>query len=360
MEGIASMKTLCGEEIASSKKRMQAIFTDGLVTVVGSGLSAAEGIPGMASLADYLVANVPLSVLPADEDAWAKVKERLDAGDGLEVALHKVTVSDALEDLIVRLTAELILQHETRVLNECLTTDRELRFSKLLPYLSPSNPKVVHVVTTNYDRLLECAIERAGWGVDTMTVGRYWGTHQPSLSDKSFVKTVVSRTGKGVSLQYRDRVKLYKPHGSLDWYATQRGVVTTVLPLTAPRLIITPGVGKYRRGYSQPFDSHREQANAAIDKASHFLCIGYGFNDDHLQTHLKTRLQEGVKGLLLVRSLSDSARDFLKSCPGLVAASCSEESSSPGTILSTREGDALVPGTDWWDVNGFVQGVLSA
>ena len=41
-------------ELNELKTFVQQHFTDGLVVVIGSGLSAAEGIPGMPALANHL------------------------------------------------------------------------------------------------------------------------------------------------------------------------------------------------------------------------------------------------------------------------------------------------------------------
>ena len=45
-------------ELDALKKRLQEHLTDGLVTIVGSGLSIAEGIPGMGELASHLLATL--------------------------------------------------------------------------------------------------------------------------------------------------------------------------------------------------------------------------------------------------------------------------------------------------------------
>ena len=57
---------------------IQGQFTDGLVLVIGSGLSSAEGMPGMPELAAYLMAQ---SHELAGQDAalWAEIKTVLDA-----------------------------------------------------------------------------------------------------------------------------------------------------------------------------------------------------------------------------------------------------------------------------------------
>lgn len=45
-------------ELHNVKVRLQEHLSDGLVTIVGSGLSCAEGLPGMGELADHLLAEV--------------------------------------------------------------------------------------------------------------------------------------------------------------------------------------------------------------------------------------------------------------------------------------------------------------
>lgn len=215
----------------------------------------------------------------------------------------------------------------------------------------------MQVVTTNYDRLIEFAVESAGWGVDTGFVGRLWGRHNPTESDKSFVKALTQQhRGKTAKLQYRDRVRLHKPHGSLDWFSAIEGPVCSTLPLAAPRLLITPGVGKYRLGYNQPFDSHREEANAAVDKATAILCIGYGFNDDHLQTHLIPRLKAGVPAVLLTRSLSEAAEAVIHASANAIA--LIQHDDPVGTAVVTQRGRVVIPGVSWWDLEDFIKGVL--
>lgn len=352
------MHSITDDDIHALKKQLQALFTDNLVTIIGSGLSCAEGLPGMDALADELCAKIPAQITAGDLPVWNAIKEHLVAGDGLELALHKAAANDVVEDAIISVTADFVLSKELATIEECLNAGRKFKLSSLLPHLSAANPKVVSIITTNYDRLIEFAAEREGWGVDTMMVGRYWGFYGPDASDKSFVQGVIHGS-KSPRLHYRNRVRLFKPHGSLDWYSSGGGVVASVMPLTGQRLIITPGVGKYQKGYKQPFDAHREQGNAAIDSASAVLCIGYGFNDDHLQTHLSARLATGTRGLLLTRELSGNAQEVLKQSPNLVALFCHTDKTAPGTVVTTAAGSRLIPDVNWWDVEEFVKGVLS-
>ncbi len=46
------------------KEQLQQHLTDGLVTIVGSGLSAAEGLPTMSKLEAHLRQSIPQAVTP--------------------------------------------------------------------------------------------------------------------------------------------------------------------------------------------------------------------------------------------------------------------------------------------------------
>ncbi|MGE8637989.1 MAG: hypothetical protein ACN6PR_05065 [Achromobacter sp.] len=48
------------------KKHLQENLSDGLVTIVGSGLSCAEGLPGMGELPNHLSAAVEVGLSAAD------------------------------------------------------------------------------------------------------------------------------------------------------------------------------------------------------------------------------------------------------------------------------------------------------
>ena len=87
-------------ELSVLKQRLQRHLTDGLVTIVGSGLSVAEGIPGMAALADHLITSIPAKVLPASEVTWESIRGVLESGDTLENVLLAHPPDQSLEALI--------------------------------------------------------------------------------------------------------------------------------------------------------------------------------------------------------------------------------------------------------------------
>lgn len=266
-------------ELGKIKRHCQDHFSDGLVTIVGSGLSCAEGISGMGGLAKHLLAKIPTAVEPASAAKWDSIAFELSKDNSnLEGILAKNPPDSALEALIVKHTADLILSEEAKIIDEVLNANRVLSFAKLIPHmLKPSNGVPRTIITTNYDRLIEIAVESLGLGVDSLFTGHHLAKHDPVGSRHSFCRSASSRNKK-VERQFCDHALVLKPHGSLDWFSKGNEPVRCSFPMNGQRLIITPGLNKYRGGYERPFDAHRERANRKIDEASRFLILGYGLD----------------------------------------------------------------------------------
>jgi len=285
-------------------KFIQQHFTDGLVLVIGSGLSAAEGIPGMTALADHL--NSSASELSGDDaKLWANIAPVL-AKEGLEAALLKHAPTQTLEAWIVKKTCALLLPKEQEVIRSVIKGDRTLRLTAFLSKtLKPAGG--LPILTPNYDRLIEVASEMAGFHVDTTAVGHYAGAFDNVRSCMGSCRGILQR-GKATVLDHFPRAIVLKPHGSFDWYKQGSSAVRCTMDLDAERLVITPGLNKYKAGYEVPFDKHRELANNHINQSARLLVVGYGFNDDHLQKHLVPRISNGTPTLILTHTASPATK----------------------------------------------------
>ncbi len=269
---------------------VQRHFTDGLVLVIGSGLSAAEGIQGMPALAEHLK-SCASTLDGQDATLWGRIAGALDAGDGLEAARVKHPPTPTLEIWVAKEMTELLVPMERDVVSAVFRGDRTLRLATFLnKVLKPQAG--LPILTPNYDRLIEVACEMAGFHVDTMAIGQYAGAFDHVRSCMGSCRGI-TRRAKITVLDHYPRAIVLKPHGSFDWY---------------------------RIGDDAPFDKHRDLSNDYIKRASRFLVVGYGFNDDHLQTHLVNQIQGGMPTLILNRSLNAKTRDLTKlssQCLGL-------------------------------------------
>lgn len=337
------------------KKRLQAHFTDGLVTIVGSGLSCAEGIPGMKALGTFLITEVPSHLDKTHQLNWEPIATLLNSGQDLESAMLAHAPTPEVEAVIVSLTSQFIGQHEATVLQEVFSGARTLRLTRLFAHMLKP-PSGIPIVTNNYERLIEVAAEMAGLGVDTLFVGSSYARLDAKECRMSFCRSanVIKRS---VHLRYADHVTLSKPHGSLDWYQHNNEPIRCPFALELPRLIITPGRNKFRTGYDRPFDNHRERANRYIDRASRFLILGYGFNDDHLETHLSPRVRDGTPTLVLTYSLSANGARLLGESPAMTVITC-DPTVDPGAIVHTKDGTTAFNGANIWDLGHFISEVL--
>lgn len=306
----------------------------------------------MGELADHLTSVLPDRLAPDVLSEWLAIQPSVDT-KGLESALMENEPSIELEGEISRAVVEAIEPAEHQVLSEVMVGSKTLRFTRLLKHLLKPD-EGIPVLTTNYDRLIEVGCEVARLPVDTMFDGSTlaWLSEKESRAN---LLRAVGLHGRVVRKRRRQHVRIFKPHGSLDWYETSNGPVRFNGSLSAPRLIITPGRKKLRRGYDSPFDIHREKANRLLDEAGRFLIIGYGFNDDHLETHLANRIDEGVKALILARDLSPRAKKILSNHKSTIGIERVDDAKSR-VYLEGNSTEFDVPGL--WDVNGFVDEVL--
>jgi hypothetical protein len=125
-----------------------------------------------------------------------------------------------------------------------------------------------------------------------------------------------------------------------------------------PRLVITPGLNKFRNGYESPFDRHRDRANGAIDNAGCFLVVGYGFNDDHLETHLTPRIKSGIPSLMLTCTLSGNALKLARDHANVIAIQHGSEGGKDGSWVFVKTMKFFVPDLALWDLGVFVSEVL--
>ncbi len=187
-------------------KLAQACFASNPVIVLGSGASAAHGLPGMSALKDFLLLQLTTAD-SVEEDSWTLVRTALANGDHLEQALLGKTLPASLTRKIVRLTWECINTSDRKVFQRALLQQESFAVGSLLKSLFFSSNKSIDIVTTNYDRVAEYACG----SVDLLhAVGFSPGYIQ---SREGSDQISYWRSGK----QMRT-ARIWKVHGSLDWF----------------------------------------------------------------------------------------------------------------------------------------------
>jgi hypothetical protein len=231
---------------------------------------------------------------------------------------------------------------------------KRLSLAEIIPHLMVG--QCADIITTNYDRLIELAVELAGYQLECSFVGRHAAEFDPDRSAETMRNKAENKGGR-VTINRREHVRLSKPHGSLDWYSRNGSPFRSPYTVDLQRLMVTPGAPKLALGYERPFDYHREKANRAIDAAARYLTIGFGFNDNHLQTHLKGEVAAGKPLLMLTRELSAAAKTFLTLAGANVIAL--ELRPAGGTLLHIDGTTLDIPGSELWSLDGFIDGILT-
>ena len=195
-------------QLAELKSAIQRHMSDGLVTIIGSGLSCAEGLPSTADLAGHLGTVIGPKLSGASASEWASLLPKINS-QGLEPALLNEPPSVPLEEAIREAVGLVVTEREKIVVTEVFQGKRVLRFTRLLKHLLRPTTGV-QVVTTNYDRLIEVASEEAGLGVDTMFNGVFAGKINERDARLSFCRDTITHKNK-VRLVYADRLVINKP-----------------------------------------------------------------------------------------------------------------------------------------------------
>lgn len=277
------------------------------VIILGSGASAAHGVPGMGALAAQLTCAVPPTVWTVGENKeWEGFLAYLKAGTDLESALQAVRPTERQTLFVASVTREFLLPSDLAVLSALLADRRHLTLSRLYRHLFDSTHTTLHVVTPNYDRLAEYAADAAD--VSTFT-GFNYGYLQSRARDP---RTRIAIRGRDTRT-----VAIWKVHGSLDWFQDAAKQIigirsaVAVPPDYAP-LMITPGVDKYRLTHGEPFRTILGCSDNALENARAYFCVGYGFNDEHVQTKLIERCDRDSTPLVVItKELTPAAKTFL-------------------------------------------------
>lgn len=330
----------------------------------GTGMSCAlDSGFGMPALRDALVAEMQKRALTkAQEIEWGNVISALQSGSDLEKSLNSVNDQGLLK-IATEITGEFIANLDKRFAYEIAQGAAEWPASRLLNRLIetlPDGDRVLHVLTPNYDLLLEYACDFSGipytnglfGGVERKTD---WAAVDRALREP--YKIFQARKMKTV-YKHKKHVRLYKVHGSLNYFLHRNAVVENNAwmwnpPEFAERVMITPGLAKY-----QAIQRYRREllqsADGAVESATHFLFLGYGFNDGHLEEYIKRKLiAQSSHGLIVTRDSNPRIESLLDQAENVWLV-CKMGSEDGTRIFNKRHAGGLALSNQrLWDVREF-------
>jgi len=334
-------------------KFVQDCFAANPVIILGSGHSAAFGIPDIYQLGEYLIDSVSPLVKEEDREEWSKFVDIL-SKNNLELALSEVQLSQHITTLLVEKTWDHICLYDKKALDQIIKSlPSVFPLARLYTYLFNSTHARLSLITTNYDHMAEYAADIAGhgWntGFDYGYIGRCSGTPRITVhKDK---------------LPFR-MVDIWKVHGSIKWFRREDGLVYNfpsidALPEGFLPSIVTPGVNKYKETHGEPFRSILTGADLAIEDGKSFFCVGYGFNDDHIQPKLLVKCRQAQKKIVvLAKKLTDATKKVLLDggCKNFIAF----EEAPGGTRVFNYENcnGVILKEVRFWEIGNLLDHVL--
>lgn len=310
------------------------------VIVLGSGASVSYGLPTMGILSKHLKDNVN----GESDSNWNDFIKLLDNGTDLETALQKITLNEEVTTQIIKETWNLINPIDIEVFFKSLHNPNFYSLSNLIGKLFSSTSTELNIITTNYDRLAEYACEKKN-------IYHFTGF------STGFLRTKVIED----PINIRRRVNILKVHGSLDWFRSKDNLLiglsnTSKIPEDFIPEIVTPGNEKYKKTYQEPYRTIIQKADLALENNNSYLCIGYGFNDEHIQTKLVNKcVYNNSTLLILTRTLTEATKKFInkQGCKNYLAF---EKSGDKDTkVYSSLKGEFIIPESDYWTLDGFLK-----
>lgn len=289
------------ENLEKISKQAQDYYKETPVIILGSGASAAFKMSGMWELSQHLTKNISANDLSSQEQSlWKQFSSLLDDNIDLENALHQVSLSPLLTERVLISTWNLLTPQDLTVFDRSFNEPNLFALGKLLRHMFRSTRSELNIITPNYDRLAEYACEQEN-------------LHHYSGFSHGYKKHFIGKD----YLKCARQVNIWKVHGSLDWFINEKGIISALgnvkkIPDGLKPLIVTPGVEKYRNTHREPYKTVIHESDDVIDSATSYLCIGFGFNDEHIQEKLVNRCaKEDANVMVVTHKLSESAKKFL-------------------------------------------------
>ncbi len=338
--------------LEQSLLKAQACLSETPTIIIGSGSSVDHGIPSMQDLGTEAIKFVRHSSC-LNEDEIADFESTI-SKDGFESAIDNLDLAEDLRSGILKTIWALIESADSKVLGRLTADSNILALSKLYQHLFSSTNRTIDVISLNYDRLAEYAAEAAGFAHYT---GFNYGYLRKQMLGSSLRLVESNR-------QVRT-VRIWKVHGSIDWFITDDGRVLSVDDRTVRSnltpLIVTPGTDKYRSTHQQPFRSIMNYSDSAIDSAAALLIVGYGFNDEHIQPKLIDSIQQrNTPIIVLVKELTRAGQLLLLQRP--IHDYLILEAAGSGTRIHSSDfhgNDLVVPDSNFWNLASFLRKAIS-
>ena len=200
------------------------------------------------------------------------------------------------------------------------------------------HPKVMNVISTNYDRILEYV-----WAYNDLHFTDGFAQHELAAFDDNMFRD-------------KNSINLMKVHGSLDWFDVDHEVRKLNNDFGYDPVMIPPGKNKYRTTHKSPYRELMQKSDDAIRKATSFLVVGFGFNDEHITPLVGKRTKSGIPIVVVTMKVSPTTEIELRQAKKVIYLEADTDITKSririiengSTILNT------VLDGDYWKLNSFM------
>jgi len=334
-------------------KQLQSWTNNIPLIILGSGASVPFKLPSMWVLGDYIKKSISFTD-PKDQSQFTEFITEFDKTGDLETTLTKLQLRENVLSEIVNKTWELVNKADLEAYEYFINNSNDFPLSKLLEHFLDTAGKKVSIITTNYDRLAEYASSLAKAVICTGYSQNPIGHFSSSIQSNNLASL------KG----YKGQVNIWKVHGSLDWFKSKEDEniqlpIRQNIPQNYTPLIVTPGLSKYSETHNEPYRTIFTQADSEIEQANGFLCIGYGFNDIHVQPKLITQIKNNKPIIVITKELTPKTKQSIigNNCKNYMLI---EEANSKDTkIYSSKFGEVLIEDTSYWELAEYLKLIIT-
>lgn len=308
-----------------------------------------HGLPGMEDLRQHLLDNMVPSC-DDEAEAWSEVKESLEKGDHLEKALEVTNIPKPLLDKMIVETWKCVCEKDKRLFLKSVSDGYSFPLSNILKALFQSTNRLIDIVTTNYDRAVEYACNSAG----IMCLTGFTPGYLQNRGDADKLNICIGK-------RQARTVRVWKVHGSLDWFAREDGTVVGLPVFELPDLklvpqIVTPGLNKFERTHQEPFRSLISGADGALEKARGYLCVGFGFRDPQIEPKLIERCRRSnIPVVVLAYALTNEAKSFLRDKSGNRYLGIEKAENGSKAYCAEFPDGKLIKEHGLWSLEGFTK-----
>ena len=334
-------------------KQLQSWTNNIPLIILGSGASVPFKLPSMWVLGEHIKNSINFTDIN-DQEQFNEFIAEFDKTGDLESTLTKLQLRKDVLSEIVNKTWELVNEADLEAYEYFINNGNDFPLPKLLEHFLNTAGKKVSIITTNYDRLAEYASSLAKAVICTGYSQNLIGHFSNSIQSNNLASL------KG----YKGQVNIWKVHGSLDWFKSKEDENIQLpnrqhIPQDYNPLIVTPGLSKYSETHNEPYRTIFTQADSEIEKANGFLCIGYGFNDIHVQPKLIEQIKNKKPIIVITKELTPKTKQSIidNKCHNYMLI---EEANSKDTrIFSSKFGKVIIEDTCYWELGEYLKLIIS-